>query len=80
MWLHSHIFPLKTLDLFPIGNGLVVGIKLKLDQKMRCIFCQEYSTNSKSVEHIIPESLGNKSHILGERNSYAMVGKQLFRT
>jgi hypothetical protein len=31
---------------------------------MRCIFCKNDSTNSKSVEHIIPESLGNKSHIL----------------
>lgn len=31
---------------------------------MRCIFCKKDSTNSKSVEHIIPESLGNKSHIL----------------
>jgi len=32
--------------------------------KMRCIFCKEDSTNSKSVEHIIPESLGCKKHIL----------------
>lgn len=31
---------------------------------MKCIFCKEISNNSKSVEHIIPESLGNKSHIL----------------
>lgn len=31
---------------------------------MRCIFCKNDSSNSKSVEHIIPESLGNKSHIL----------------
>lgn len=31
---------------------------------MRCIFCKEISNSSKSVEHIIPESLGNKSHIL----------------
>ncbi|HLO54200.1 MAG TPA: HNH endonuclease [Saprospiraceae bacterium] len=31
---------------------------------MRCIFCKNDSTNSISVEHIIPESLGNKSHIL----------------
>ena len=31
---------------------------------MRCIFCKEDSTNSKSVEHIIPESLGGKKHIL----------------
>lgn len=31
---------------------------------MNCIFCKENSDNSKSVEHIIPESLGNKKAIL----------------
>jgi hypothetical protein len=31
---------------------------------MRCIFCKTTSTNSKSVEHVIPESLGNKEHVL----------------
>lgn len=31
---------------------------------MKCIFCKNDSTNSKSVEHIIPESLGNKNNIL----------------
>ena len=31
---------------------------------MNCIFCHEISDNSKSVEHIIPESLGNKEHVL----------------
>lgn len=31
---------------------------------MKCIFCKSDSSNSKSVEHIIPESLGNKSNIL----------------
>lgn len=31
---------------------------------MRCIFCKADSSNSKSVEHIIPESLGNVEHIL----------------
>lgn len=31
---------------------------------MNCIFCHSISDNSKSVEHIIPESLGNKEHIL----------------
>lgn len=30
----------------------------------RCIFCAEDSSNSKSVEHIIPESLGGKIHTL----------------
>jgi hypothetical protein len=31
---------------------------------MRCIFCKQDSCNSSSVEHIIPESLGNLSHVL----------------
>ncbi|MBP5346270.1 MAG: hypothetical protein J6Y99_08655 [Bacteroidales bacterium] len=31
---------------------------------MQCIFCHKDSSNSKSVEHIIPESLGNKHHYL----------------
>jgi hypothetical protein len=31
---------------------------------MKCIFCKQNSENAKSVEHIIPESLGNKSHVL----------------
>ena len=31
---------------------------------MRCIFCKKCSDNSKSIEHIIPESLGNKDHTL----------------
>lgn len=31
---------------------------------MRCIFCKIESSCSKSKEHVIPESLGNKSHIL----------------
>lgn len=34
---------------------------------MRCIFCKNDSTNSKSVEHIVPESLGNKNNILPKR-------------
>lgn len=31
---------------------------------MRCIFCKDNSEKSISKEHIIPESLGNKEHIL----------------
>lgn len=31
---------------------------------MNCIFCKEQTTGSSSVEHIIPESLGNKEFIL----------------
>lgn len=31
---------------------------------MRCIFCKQDSSDSRSVEHIIPESIGNKLHVL----------------
>lgn len=31
---------------------------------MKCIFCGQDTTNSKSVEHIIPESFGNSKKIL----------------
>ncbi|MDR1792646.1 MAG: HNH endonuclease [Bacteroidales bacterium] len=31
---------------------------------MNCIFCHAVSDNCKSIEHIIPESLGNKEHTL----------------
>lgn len=31
---------------------------------MRCIFCKNDSRGSRAVEHIVPESLGNKSHTL----------------
>ncbi|WP_414849776.1 HNH endonuclease [Kosakonia quasisacchari] len=31
---------------------------------MKCIFCKMESTSSKSVEHIIPESLWNTKNIL----------------
>lgn len=31
---------------------------------MNCIFCKKSSANSNSIEHIIPESLGNKGKIL----------------
>jgi len=31
---------------------------------MRCIFCKQESSTSKTVEHIIPEALGNKEHVL----------------
>lgn len=30
----------------------------------KCIFCKQDSTNSQSVEHIIPESLGNEELVL----------------
>ncbi|WP_421825048.1 HNH endonuclease [Flagellimonas oceanensis] len=28
---------------------------------MRCIFCKKSSGRSSSIQHIIPESLGNKN-------------------
>ncbi|MEA5087105.1 MAG: HNH endonuclease [Methanocorpusculum sp.] len=31
---------------------------------MRCIFCKQESSTSITVEHIIPESLGNKEYVL----------------
>lgn len=31
---------------------------------MRCLFCKQDSSTSKSVEHIIPESLGNTTFVL----------------
>ncbi len=31
---------------------------------MKCIFCKNISDNCVSIEHIIPESLGNKEHVL----------------
>lgn len=31
---------------------------------MECIFCHKESSTSKSIEHIIPESLGNKDYFL----------------
>ena len=37
---------------------------IKDDCKMRCIFCKVPTKDSKSVEHIVPESLGNKDHVL----------------
>ncbi len=31
---------------------------------MNCIFCLQEASEAKSIEHIMPESLGNKNHIL----------------
>jgi len=31
---------------------------------MRCIFCKEDSSSSRTIEHIVPESLGNKDYTL----------------
>ena len=30
---------------------------------MKCLFCKQGSTDTKSVEHIVPESLGHLSMI-----------------
>lgn len=37
---------------------------LLFDLEMKCIFCKRDSEASRSVEHVIPESLGNTDHIL----------------
>ena len=44
---------MDTLDLHGFDRHLT-----------RCIFCKQDSGTSKTIEHIIPESLGNKDHIL----------------
>lgn len=31
---------------------------------MRCLFCKEESSSTKGVEHVIPESIGSKKHVL----------------
>lgn len=31
---------------------------------MNCLFCKRDSSTSRSVEHVIPESLGNKEYVL----------------
>jgi hypothetical protein len=37
----------------------------ELDRQLRrCIFCEQDSSTSRTVEHIIPEALGNKEHTL----------------
>jgi len=43
-----------------------LGNKLQLIKNfdMRCIFCKKDSSKSKSIEHIIPESLGNTRYTL----------------
>ena len=44
------------------GNGRIADFKMLLS--VRCIFCKTKSSACVSVEHIIPESLGNTQHIL----------------
>ena len=44
-------------------KALFIGFD-KLLSVMKCIFCKGDSSGSKSVEHIIPESLGNTEHVL----------------
>jgi hypothetical protein len=38
--------------------------EFKVANTMRCIFCKRDSADSPSVEHIIPEALGNTEHVL----------------
>lgn len=35
-----------------------------MNKDTKCLFCKRNSSGSRSVEHVIPESLGNKSHVL----------------
>ena len=35
-----------------------------MEQNKRCLFCKKISSSSVSIEHIIPESLGNTKHVL----------------
>lgn len=35
-----------------------------MNKDAKCLFCKRNSSDSQSVEHIIPESLGNHSHVL----------------
>ena len=41
-----------------------MAIKVTMTSSMRCIFCKRDSAGSRSVEHIIPESLGNTTALL----------------
>lgn len=41
-----------------------VGYVVEVEVPLRCIFCKKASDASSSVEHIIPESLGNTVHTL----------------
>ena len=51
-----------------MGKGIehiYIGVKKNvIKNNMRCIFCKIESENSKSVEHVIPESLGSKIIVL----------------
>jgi hypothetical protein len=35
-----------------------------MELTMRCIFCKQDSSTSRTIEHIVPESLGNEEHTL----------------
>src|SRR6476659_2147352 len=50
------------MDLF--GRINRCGVILQGLYVMRCIFCKLNSESSVSIEHIIPESLGNVEHVL----------------
>jgi len=50
----------------PVLRGLGRSNPTRLPDRsyMRCIFCKAESTASRSVEHIVPESMGNSNHVL----------------
>jgi len=52
-----------------MSNDIIKKLRLFIRRRfssMKCFFCRCDSSDSKSVEHIIPESLGNRKYILGK--------------
>lgn len=64
-WPRGHAarprFEIPALHFGKIASSLCVR---KASNTMHCIFCKADSTSSRSVEHVIPESLGNIEHTL----------------
>lgn len=64
----------QKISLVPTGLSMRSGWKnadlrhalFYEGERMRCLFCKADSSQSRSVEHIIPESLGNTRHVLGK--------------
>lgn len=46
---------------YPLPRSAQAGRSAKT---MRCIFCKTESAGTRSIEHVIPESLGNTDHVL----------------
>jgi len=55
-WLHR--------DKCPASRKLGDVCAVHWELLMRCLFCKEDSTSSRSVEHIMPEALGNQEIVL----------------